>query len=288
MIKRHKIVIGIILLSKRKPTKLELMKWLFLLRSESVIGRDNTFYDFIPYDYGPFSFQLYRDLYDLSKLGYLTQDGNQIYEKYIGKARRIYNSLPKHYRYEVNRILDIYSNYSKNDLINYVYDKYSWFATNSKLLREKNKRLKTGKVNVYTIGYEGKSVDSFYKIILKSGIKRIIDVRNNPYSRKFGFSINTLSKVSRKLGIEYFNVQQLGITAERRIALENEDDYINLLQNYENNTLKDNENAVRFVAKLMKEKPSILICFESDHRFCHRSKVANKVADLIEKEIVNL
>ncbi len=55
-------------------TKLKLVKLLFLLNRA---GIDNA-YDFLPYKYGPFSFQLYRDLTKLSQDGWINDDRLQI------------------------------------------------------------------------------------------------------------------------------------------------------------------------------------------------------------------
>jgi hypothetical protein len=41
------------------------MKWLFLLRQDEPEAAGPSFYEFVPYRYGPFSFQAYREIASL-------------------------------------------------------------------------------------------------------------------------------------------------------------------------------------------------------------------------------
>ncbi|MEN6328638.1 MAG: DUF488 domain-containing protein, partial [Syntrophomonas sp.] len=56
---------------------------------------------------------------------------------------------------------------------------------------------------IYTIGYEGKTVDEFLRVLEKAKISIVIDVRENPNSRKKGFSKKILSETLNNNGIQY-------------------------------------------------------------------------------------
>ena len=43
-----------------------------MVGQESLIKDDSTFYDFVPYKYGPFSFSLYKEINALEKKGYVS------------------------------------------------------------------------------------------------------------------------------------------------------------------------------------------------------------------------
>ena len=43
-------------------------------------------------------------------------------------------------------------------------------------------------MTVFTVGYEGPSVDRFLSLLAEHGIDTIVDVREYPVSRKLGFS----------------------------------------------------------------------------------------------------
>jgi uncharacterized protein (DUF488 family) len=42
--------------------------------------------------------------------------------------------------------------------------------------------------SLFTIGYEGRNIDEFVKILQHSHIRRVVDIREIPLSRKRGFS----------------------------------------------------------------------------------------------------
>ena len=56
------------------------MKWCFLLRHESETEGGNSFYDFVPYKYGPFSFALYQEIQKLQSLSYVLSHGDQVWK----------------------------------------------------------------------------------------------------------------------------------------------------------------------------------------------------------------
>ncbi len=61
-----------------------LVKLAFLLREETAVGKDHTFYGFLPYKQGPFSFGLYRELEALERDGYVERR-----EQSIGLRSRV-------------------------------------------------------------------------------------------------------------------------------------------------------------------------------------------------------
>ena len=58
MLNRQKCVLYLIERARRPVTHLELTAWAFLLAHEMPSGGGSAFYDFLPYQYGPFSFTL--------------------------------------------------------------------------------------------------------------------------------------------------------------------------------------------------------------------------------------
>ena len=52
---------------------------------------------------------------------------------------------------------------------------------------------------MYTIGYEGRSVDAFFSRLLRLRLSGVIDVRSNPVSRKYGFAARSMTEIGKKL-----------------------------------------------------------------------------------------
>jgi len=127
---------------------------------------------------------------------------------------------------------------------------------------------------VYTIGYEGKDVDEFIKVLLENGIDRVADVRAIPVSRKKGFSKNTLMKILKDNGIEYKLFSELGSPKEARDKLKSKllsfDEFAEIYRNY----LKEHIDKLKELEIYVSSKKSALMCFESDWRRCHRSIIA--------------
>jgi hypothetical protein len=62
------------LLSQTKSLKrMQFVKLMFLA------SKERSLYDFVPYQFGPFSFQLYQDMRHLEREGYLTQTEDEVH-----------------------------------------------------------------------------------------------------------------------------------------------------------------------------------------------------------------
>src|SRR3546814_4400352 len=63
---------------------------------------------------------------------------------------------------------------------------------------------------LYTIGYEGSDIAHFLLTLQQCGIKRVIDVREVPLSRKRGFSKTALAAKLVESGVDYRHFKALG------------------------------------------------------------------------------
>jgi len=65
-------------------------------------------------------------------------------------------------------------------------------------------------VNLYTLGYEGLDVAAFIACLKRAAVRQGVDVRENPSSRKPGFSRRALAGALLAQGVEYLHVVELG------------------------------------------------------------------------------
>ena len=288
MLTRQKIILATLHAAGRNPSKIELMKWLFLMRKESELAQDSTFYDFVPYKFGPFSFTVYQDLNYLIRDGYLAPSQDQLGIELTETVASIVERLPAKVKAVIQGALSKYSQLSIGELIDYVYDNYPWYATRSQLRPSAVGVRTPSQCAVYTSGYEGKSIDRFLERLLNAGIECIIDVRNNPMSRKYGFSKVGLSRCAERLELEYIHIGELGIPSELRRSLHTKEDYEVLFQEYETTVMPSAPEACDRAAELMTRKPSTLVCFEADASRCHRGKLADLLARQTGLEVVHL
>ena len=265
--------------SSQPMSRIRLRKLLFLLRQESRVHQHGAFYDFLPYKYGPYSFAADRDLRGLVESGFVMGEKPTLSEAKRGEAVQAYCRLPAGIRMDVSNLVRRYSAQSDSVLVDDVYARYPEYT----VLSERNgppQPREFAQAAVYTMGYEGVSVDRFLHALIRDGIARLLDVRNNPMSRRYGFAKKTLSGLCEKIGVEYVHLPQLGIPSSERQSLSDYASYQELLDRYEKAMLPLQASASAHVANLTKEKATVLVCFEADVTCCHRGRLASRVAEL--------
>lgn len=283
MLIRQKTVLALLSRANRPLNPTVFVKLAFLLRQETGMKNEPTFYDFVPYKYGPFSFALYRELTNLRRDGYVTPDEKRvaICERTVGLAEEKINELPAVFHEAVDKVVRRYGRKSQMGLVKDVYTRYPWYAIKSELtdLRaESSVHEKKACLAAYTAGYEGKSVDAFFNHLLKNGIRLIIDVRANPVSRRYGFSKRQFSEIAKRLGLDYRHMPELGIPSKYRVDLSDYDSYQRLMKKYEQEMIPKLGDEIDEVGKLIKETSAVLVCVEKDVRCCHRSRLADAVS----------
>ena len=288
--RRQRAVLGLLLLSKKKLTRLELIKWLFLLKKETPISRDLSFYDFLPYRFGPYSFTLVREIEELSQLGFIDIAQLKINPWIREQVGLQYSSLPADYRTVIESQMETFNRLTRAELIQYVYNRYPWYASRSEL-NNKAPGINRGhsKVRaVYTLGYEKESVESFFEKLLQEGIQCVVDVRNNPISRKFGFSRRALENFSNKMAMKYYHFPDLGVPTCMRASLETEGNYEHIFQRYETEILSKSTEKRREINRICENNRAVLVCYEKNEVLCHRHRLAMAIARDTELPIRHL
>ncbi len=275
MLNRQRVLVHLLQQAGRPVSKIDLMKWCFLLRNEMPSQGGSAFYHFLPYHFGPFSFCLYREIDQLVCDGIVESSGERFWHVCgeAATAERLSDSVKQ----DISRILRRFNEKSTSQLMNYVYQQYPWFTVNSK--RKQHATRPVASLAVYTAGYEGQQVDAFLNMLLLKGIQRLLDVRNNPVSRRYGFHKTTLGRLCESLDIEYLHRPELGIPPVLRQTLKTQADYESLFRRYETEVLTDEMAAVEEVSRLVQTKPTVLVCMESDPHKCHRTCLARAVSE---------
>ena len=127
---------------------------------------------------------------------------------------------------------------------------------------------------IVTLGYEGRKIDQFLLILKGNHVSTLVDVRNNPFSMKPGFSKNQLAKALESIGVSYHHLPELGIESRRRRNL-TADGISNLFQSYERE-LDSKENILNRIKDLAQKEIVALMCFEANVADCHRGVIARK------------
>lgn len=275
MLNRQKALLCMLRAAGGRASRLQLVKWSFLVRNESPGGGSSSFYQFLPYLRGPFSFALYHELAKLVYAGLVAEPDDETWEL-TAAGREAAGSAPENIRRDVRTVMNERARQPVGEIVEYVYSAYPWYTLKS----ESGARVESpvAEPAVYTAGYEGRSVDAFLDGLLRAGVMRVVDVRHNPVARRYGFHGKTLARLCGKLDFDYRHFPELGVPSEERRRLSTKADYDALLARYERTTLKRERGAVREVARLAAGTASVLVCAKADPSRCHRSRLAEAVS----------
>jgi uncharacterized protein (DUF488 family) len=132
---------------------------------------------------------------------------------------------------------------------------------------------------LWTIGYEKASQAEVLAALAGAGVRRVIDVRDRPLSRRAGFSKRQLQAGLESQGIEYVHLKALGTPPEGREANRRRQ-WPLFWQIVETKLASaEAEHALETAAALAQEAPSCLLCYEADWHICHRKRVAELLAE---------
>ena len=284
LFRRHKLLLATLEAFGGDVPPTDFMKLMFLLREK--FGRRE--YDFTPYKYGPFSWTLYRDKEALVKFGALGESERFTLTR---SAERRIDEIGEAERSAVEALRRDVGDARGKTLVRRVYLDYPYYATRSEIAHEYLDRNETRRIEaarrdegfrgLATVGYEGRSIDELVRLLLRKGVRCVIDVRKNPLSRKYGFSKRSLSSILEKFDVAYVHLPNLGIPSEARGELSDLASYKELFARYERDVLPNATADLRRASEIVRRQGSAtLLCYERDPDFCHRKRVADRLERL--------
>lgn len=281
---RRKIILALLQIFEGKIDKISLQKLLFLF----TMKQKKAEYNFIPYKFGCYSYSLNADLSTMVKKGFLLESTTHF-------MRNDKNDYVKTLKDEDRKLLTnvkiTYGKMDANALMTHTYINFPYWAINSikakDILNEENLNLiknqipKSNDIVLFTIGYEGISLEEYLNRLIINDVRVLVDVRKNPLSMKFGFSKSLLLKYCNSVGIEYIHLPDVGINSDQRQELINQSDYDSLFEKYKMENLTQTKDIQVKIFELLSEKKRIaLTCFEANICQCHRKPLAEAIENL--------
>jgi len=290
--KRQQFLLAFVKELNEPLTAVDFQKLLFLYLTQNNL----PYYDFVPYLYGGFSIQASEDINTLQAMGWLADNNRKI--QYTGGDELVGISLP--FEGFGKPIPEQLPKVRGNRLVKLVYEQYPYYAINSrtaasimdtagiaKIRAVKEQFKQTGQI-LFTIGYEGISVEHYLNTLIRNDVQVLCDVRNNPLSRKFGFSKNSLQKYLGNIGIEYIHFPELGIKSEKRNNLNSDEDYQSLFKEYKS-SLPNCRGSLEKLYLLLGTKSRIaLTCFEHEASHCHRHVIRDYLKNTYNVQTMDL
>ncbi len=287
MFYRQKIALALLQEFGGKIEAIDFQKYLFLFCK---ICQSEPVYEFVPYKYGCFSFQSYADKRKMIEKGIIADSKNW---ELLNCNTSFFDQIKSGDRNKIRKFKAKFENLKGNDLIQYTYEKYPYWAINSEIVdkilsKENQQNLKEShpsntQKKLYTIGYEGRSFEHYLNQLIINDVRVVCDVRKNPLSRKYGFSKGVLSETLNKLGIGYIHFPKLGIPSNFRRELSGLNDYKALFLDYEQEVLQKQISELKKLISLLDDQKRIaLTCFEADIEYCHRNRIALQLQSMTE------
>lgn len=126
-------------------------------------------------------------------------------------------------------------------------------------------------MQVFTIGYEGATVDEVLTALREAGVEQVADVRAIAASRRPGFAKTSLTANLKSVGIGYRHLRALGTPKEGRDAAK-KGDRTTLERVYSGQIeLPEAQAEAEALKAMVRERPTALLCFERDPAMCHRT-----------------
>lgn len=278
---RRKVILALLEQFGGELEKISFQKLLFLIAQY----QEKPSFDFVPYKKGCFSFQSYADMRTMMKYGMVGENN----EQWIKTDKSNYtNTLNTKDKQVLLYVKNQFGKHSSNALIEFTYKKYPYYALKSTIAKNflnaaelatvRSTVPENNKTILYTIGYEGVSLEKYLNKLILNDVKVLCDVRKNSVSMKYGFSKSQLQNACENLNIAYVHIPDLGIDSDKRQSLNSQSDYDRLFKVYEKTTLAKEKNAIQSVLDLLKKNKRIaLTCFEAHQCQCHRGTLAKAI-----------
>ncbi len=284
MFYRRKIILALFQLFEGELDKIRLQKLLFLFTQR----QQKAEYDFIPYKFGCYSYSANADLTTMVNKGMLSETESHFKSN---EKTDYLKALKEADKKQLLEIKMLYGKMNANALMKHTYINFPYWATKSikaesiltsdefeKVKKNKPKSIKTV---LFTIGYEGISLEEYLNRLLRNDVKILVDVRNNPLSMKYGFSKSLLKRYCENLGIQYMHFPEVGIKSNQRQELNTQTDYDKLFAVYRESNLTTTIPTQTIILNLLKEHKRIaLTCFEANICQCHRKHLAEAIETL--------
>lgn len=123
-----------------------------------------------------------------------------------------------------------------------------------------------------TLGYQLRDIDEYLEVLESEGVDILVDVRENAWSHKPGFSKSSLQERLNRAGIEYVHAEFAGNPKRLRDSAESHDECLEKYSQYlsEQPQIIEKLNTL-LLDVLQASRKACLMCYERHPEDCHRS-----------------
>ena len=301
MNRRQKLITNIISMKGGEVSNICCQKLLFYFSQLEIQDGLPPLFEFVPWTKGGYSFTAHFEKDNLAEAGYIVGSKKWHLGDYVELPSLGWSDSAR-----LHRVMEEVGDLDDDDLMRWMYVRYPEYAIRSseasRLLLDMQDVLEEiqqqkdivehaydDAANLFTIGYEGLTIEEFFARLQRDKIEMLIDVRKVPFSHKMGFSKAKLEVLCEGFHIRYKHFPELGIPSSMRKELNTQADYDSLFEEYQRSILPQQEALLQKIAAMVDRGQRIaLMCFEADPMQCHRRIVAEKLAEISGKPYHNL
>lgn len=136
--------------------------------------------------------------------------------------------------------------------------------------------LRTNPRTVVSIGYERRSLEEFAAALQTHDVRKLVDVREAPISRRREFNKNVLARHLQGLGIQYRHIRAAG-NPYRHESL----DIRRCLGLYAAHLRANPDAVVAVVGEISDQFAVAILCYERQQQACHRSVLIHALEEAI-------
>lgn len=141
---------------------------------------------------------------------------------------------------------------------------------------------------IYSVGYEGLTLDALIERLQQSKVATLVDVRLNASSRVRGYSKNQLRERLASVGIDYRHEPRLGNPPENRASFRSGDGSSGR-DVMRHRLTNGSRAALEEVVELARSKRIAVLCVERTPNRCHREVITEMAKELEpELEVLNI
>lgn len=139
---------------------------------------------------------------------------------------------------------------------------------------------------LHTIGYEKRSPDDLLAALRERAVRVLVDVRDDPMSRRAAYRPDALRELVGPAGIVYEARRDLGAPKASRDELHATADLGAYLARFREHALRDLLPALDRLAARVAAGGAALLCYERRPEECHRSVLADLVAERLDATVI--
>lgn len=145
-------------------------------------------------------------------------------------------------------------------------------------------------MKVFTLGYQGLSLENYVETLLASNVGIVLDVREVAWSYNRRYIKSVLQNTLFDAGIKYTHLRICGNPSANRKTAKSIEECLSRYSEYLKNNSECLEILLEYVETASKqEKPACLTCYEHKPEDCHRKILTDALIEIVPQlEITHL